>query len=74
MVWDLTQEIHLQPGIPDQHHWLPSALGSYSAKSAYDRFHAGLVTFEHAKRIWKCWATYCCKFFLSGWLLFTDIG
>jgi hypothetical protein len=31
--------------------WLPSATRSYSAKSAYERFHPGLVIFEPAKQI-----------------------
>jgi hypothetical protein len=39
--------------VADQHRWLPTFSGIYSAKSAYDRFLVGVTNFESAKRIWK---------------------
>jgi hypothetical protein len=53
LVWDLLQEVQLHPNVEDQHRWLPSSSGLYSASSAYMRFHGGATTFEPAKRIWK---------------------
>jgi hypothetical protein len=46
IIWDLTQDIHLQPGVPDAFRWLPGASGEYSAKTAYQRFLAGSMEFE----------------------------
>jgi hypothetical protein len=66
IIWDLTQDIHLQPGVPDAFRWLPGASGEYSAKTAYQRFLAGSMEFEPGKRIWKSWAPPKCKFFI--WL------
>jgi hypothetical protein len=65
-IWDVTRGIHLQPGISDQHRWLPTANGQYSSKSAYDCFFAGSVYFEPSERIWRTWAPQKCKFFI--WL------
>jgi hypothetical protein len=65
-IWDVTRGIHLQPGISDQHRWLPTANGKYSSKSAYDRYFAGSVYFEPSERIWRSWAPQKCKFFI--WL------
>jgi hypothetical protein len=56
VIWDLTQNIQLQPGIPDAFLWLLGASGEYSAKTAYQRFLAGSVDFEPSERIWKSWA------------------
>lgn len=55
LVWDLLQEVQLYPNVEDQHRWLPSSSGLYSASSAYLRFHGGATTFEPATRIWKTW-------------------
>jgi hypothetical protein len=63
VIWDLTQNIQLQHGIPDAFRWLPGASGEYSA---YQRFLAGSVYFEPGERIWKSWAPPKCKFFI--WL------
>jgi hypothetical protein len=54
----------LQPKVEDQHRWLPSSSGLYSASSAYKLFHGGATTFEPAKRIWKTWAPPRCKYFI----------
>jgi hypothetical protein len=56
-IWDVTRGIHLQPGISDQHRWLPTTNGQYSSKSAYDRYFAGSVYFEPSERIWRTWAS-----------------
>jgi hypothetical protein len=66
LVWDLLQEVQLQPNVEDQHRWLPSSSGLYSASSAYMRFHGDATTFELAKIIWKTWAPPRCKYFI--WL------
>jgi hypothetical protein len=69
-VWDLIQGVHLHPGAPDRHRWLPTSSGEYSAKSAYKRFLAGSTLFEPAERIWKRWSPPRCKFFV--WLASLD--
>jgi hypothetical protein len=66
IIWDLTQNIQLQPGVPDAFRWLPGASGEYYVKTAYQRFLAGSVEFEPGERIWKSWAPPKCKFFI--WL------
>jgi hypothetical protein len=66
LVWDLIQEVQLQPNVDDQHQWLPSSSGLYSAKSAYKLFHVGATAFEPTNRIWKTWAPPRCKYFI--WL------
>lgn len=66
IIWDLTQNFQLQPGIPDACRWLPTASGEYSANSAYHRFMAGSVAFEPTERIWNSWAPSRCKLFI--WL------
>jgi hypothetical protein len=45
LVWDLIQEVQLQPNVEDQHRWLPSYSWLYSANSAYKLFHGGATTF-----------------------------
>jgi hypothetical protein len=66
LIWDLTQEVQLQPGVSDQLCWLPTATGEYSSKSAYDRFITGSIDFESVERIWETWAPKRCKIFI--WL------
>jgi hypothetical protein len=73
LVWDLLQEVHLHPNVEDQHRWLPSSSGLYSANSAYMRFHGGATTFEPAKRIWKTWAPRAASISF-GLHLSTDVG
>ncbi|WVZ94088.1 hypothetical protein U9M48_040025 [Paspalum notatum var. saurae] len=43
MVWDLVDELELQPGIPDQLRWKLSSSGDYSCKSAYEFMFTGTV-------------------------------
>lgn len=69
-IWDLVREVNLLPDTPDQHIWTPSSSGSYSSKSAYDRFMVGGASFAPADRIWRTWAPPRCKFFL--WLAAQD--
>lgn len=42
-IWDLVREAYLLPATQDQHIWTPSSSGSYSSKSAYDRFMVGVL-------------------------------
>jgi hypothetical protein len=65
-IWTTVQDIQLVPGVVDLHIWTPSSSGTFSSKSAYERFFVGAVNFEPADRIWKAWAPTKCKFFL--WL------
>jgi hypothetical protein len=65
-IWIAVQEIQLVPGVADHHIWTPSFSGTYSVKSAYERFFVGAVNFKPADRIWRMWAPLKCKFFL--WL------
>jgi hypothetical protein len=70
-IWTTVQDIQVQdiqlvPGVVDLHIWTPSSSGTFSSKSAYERFFVGAVNFEPADRIWKTWAPTKCKFFL--WL------
>jgi hypothetical protein len=62
----VVQEIQLVSGVADHHIWTLSPSGTYSSKSAYDRFFIGVVNFEPADHIWKTWAPLKCKCFL--WL------
>jgi hypothetical protein len=66
-VWDLLQEVELQPDVPDKHIWRLSPTGVYSAGSAYDALFQGAVLFEPFERIWKSWAPPKCRFFM--WLV-----
>jgi hypothetical protein len=66
-VWDLLQEVELQPDVPDKHIWRLSPTGVYSAGSAYDALFQGAVLFEPFERIWKSWAPPKCCFFM--WLV-----
>lgn len=66
LLWDALQGVHLDDGVQDQHRWTATATGSYSSKSAYNRYMAGTIGFESATRIWKTWVPPRCKFFL--WL------
>jgi hypothetical protein len=67
VVWDLLQEVELQPDVPDKHIWRLSPTGVYSAGSAYDALFQGAVLFEPFERIWKSWAPPKCRFFM--WLV-----
>jgi hypothetical protein len=62
-IWDLVREVRLLSDVPDQHIWTLSSSGSYSSKSAYDRFMMGKVGFAPAELIWRSWAPPRCKFF-----------
>ncbi|WVZ62593.1 hypothetical protein U9M48_012327 [Paspalum notatum var. saurae] len=66
LIWELVDNIVLQPEIPDQHKWKLSQTGSYSSRSAYAAFFEGLVKFGPWRRVWKTWALMRCKFFI--WL------
>jgi hypothetical protein len=50
-IWTTVQDIQLVPGVVDLHIWTPSSSGTFSSKSAYERFFVGAVNFEPADRI-----------------------
>jgi hypothetical protein len=66
-IWDLVQEVVLQPEVNDVHKWKLEASGEFSTKSAYEAFFFGAILFEPSKLIWSNWAPRKCKFFL--WLV-----
>ncbi|XP_012704012.1 uncharacterized protein LOC105915054 [Setaria italica] len=66
-LWDLLSEVVLQPEVEDLHIWCFSALGRYSAKSAYEALFIGATQFRPYERIWKSWAPGKCKFLM--WLV-----
>ncbi|WVZ89347.1 hypothetical protein U9M48_035768 [Paspalum notatum var. saurae] len=65
-IWELVDEVSLQPGVPDQFHWTFTQSGHYSCQSAYQAFFLGGINFGPWKRVWKSWAPLRCKFFM--WL------
>ena len=64
---DILNAVELNEEVPDKHIWRLSALGKYTAKSAYDTLFQGAVAFEPYERVWKSWAPPKCKFFM--WLV-----
>jgi hypothetical protein len=66
-VWDLTAGRALHPDQEDEHIWLLSSSGFYSAKSEYAGFFLGATILKPCERIWKTWASGKCKFFM--WLV-----
>ena len=52
-IWDIVEEIILQPEIPDHFRWKLSYDGSYNSKSAYAAFFQGSIKFGSWRRIWK---------------------
>jgi len=64
-LWDGLREVALSQD-DDQHIWRFDASGTYSAKSTYQAFFYGSVTFEPWQHLWKTWAPERCKFFI--WL------
>ncbi|WVZ84165.1 hypothetical protein U9M48_031224 [Paspalum notatum var. saurae] len=43
LIWDLVDDMILQPDNPDQHCWKLSSSGSYSCKSAYNTMFIGTI-------------------------------
>jgi len=66
-VWDLIQEVVLQPNVEDVHKWRFEVSGQFSTRSAYKAFFNGSIYFAAGKQIWDTWAPRKCKFFL--WLV-----
>jgi hypothetical protein len=44
-LWDLVQEVVLQPEVDDVHKWKFEASGEFSTKSTYEAFFLGAVLF-----------------------------
>lgn len=66
-VWDLVQDVVLQPDVEDSHRWRFVASGQFTTKSAYEAFFFGSILFQPSKLIWGTGAPRRCKFFL--WLV-----
>lgn len=66
MLWDTIMEMQLTPDQPDMHIWTPCPSGTYTSKSAYQRFLVGAIDFEPYKWLWWCWAPLKVKIFI--WL------
>jgi hypothetical protein len=66
-LWDLLQEVVLQPEVEDTYFWRLSPTGQYSAKLAYEGLFLGATNFSPWDRIWKTWAPPKCRFFM--WLV-----
>jgi len=66
-IWEMVQEVVLQPEVTDKHKWKFEASGDFSTKSTYRAFFNGAILFEPCRLIWGSWAPRKCKFFL--WLV-----
>jgi hypothetical protein len=64
-IWDLVDDLVLQPEVDDHHRCHFTQSGIYTAKSAYNAFFHGSIRFTQ-RRIWKSWGPLNCKFFI--WL------
>jgi hypothetical protein len=65
-IWELLEEVIIQPDTLDTLVWRLSSSGCYSSKSAYETMFVGTIKFSPWKRVWKAWAPGKCKFFM--WL------
>ena len=63
-LWELLDNVELQPDLEDTHIWQFSNTGQYSTKSTYEAFFIGSTHFSPWERIWKSWAPGKCKFFM----------
>lgn len=50
---------------PDWYIWTANSTGTFTTKSAYERFFLGATTFEPHKQLWKHWAPLKVKILLS---------
>ncbi|WVZ79974.1 LOW QUALITY PROTEIN: hypothetical protein U9M48_027495, partial [Paspalum notatum var. saurae] len=55
-LWELVDDLTLQPHVADQHIWKLTSSGLYTSKSAYNAFFVGSIKFAPWKRISKSWA------------------
>lgn len=65
-IWDMIDNMVLQPNVPGQHTWKLSSLGKYSSKSTYEAMFVGTIKVSPWKLIWKSWVPSNCKLFM--WL------
>ena len=66
-LWDLLNDLELQPEVEDSYVWPLHSGGQYSVKSVYEGFFVGSTHLGPWERIWKTWAPAKCRFFL--WLV-----
>jgi hypothetical protein len=50
-LWEISENIHLQPDVQDRHIWKLTSSGTNSSKSAYNEFFSGTIRFTPWKRI-----------------------
>jgi len=66
-LWDLLNDLELQPEVEDSYVWPLHSGGQYSVKSVYEGFFVGSTHLGPWERIWKTWAPAKCRFF--HWLV-----
>ena len=64
VIWDLVQDIPLQPEVEDTHSWRLDSSGQFTSKLAYVALFNGSTEFRPNILIWRSWALRKCKFFL----------
>lgn len=68
LLWDIINDMHLTPDQLNARLWTPCPSGTYSSRSAYQRYLAGGIDFEPQNRLWRSWAPLRFKIFL--WLAY----
>jgi len=64
VIWDLVQDIPLQPEVEDTHSWRLDSSGQFTSKLAYVALFNGSTEFRPNILIWRSWAPRNCKFIL----------
>jgi hypothetical protein len=59
-IWEMVQEVVLQPKVTDKHKWKFEASVDFSTKSAYRAFFNGVILFEPCRLIWGSWTPRKC--------------
>jgi hypothetical protein len=52
-LWDMVDDIQLQPHVPDRFIWKWTANGEYTASSAYQAFFVGMTLLVGAMDVWR---------------------